>query len=331
MNTRSTLRQLCQLCLLTAALLLALAPLSARAADGGAKEIEPASTSQIAPVQLPDGALRSNNTEDVAKFQDALQKIAETNHGRIGKVEVLVWSGTAAMKTLPARLKDAGYGYEARPAVDAEPGRVTPFGATSTDGGDDLLGMWIEHEGYALLIWGTYKADNAAKPGHPAAASATKETTSEKAEKTSGRPGAVPADLVGTWGWTTISSINHVDITTRQLTEPSGMAVRFTFTKDGRYRFFFFIHQRTYSLVTESTTRSEGTVTFNDDGTFTMHTTKGHYNGSTGSRIIDRDMTAEERQKNSTYYWEWRTENGKRQLYLGPSKSSMSLFKPADE
>ena len=82
-------------------------------------------------------------------------------------------------------------------------------------------------------------------------------------------------------------------------------------------------------MVTEAATTEEGTATFNPDGTFTMKPTKGHYKGSTGSRIIDRDMTAAER-KPQTYRYEWREgDGGKKQLYIGPSATSLSLFKRA--
>ena len=136
-----------------------------------------------------------------------------------------------------------------------------------------------------------------------------------------------PADLLGSWSWTTISGVNYKDTTTGQLSAPSGMSAKFTFTRDGRYKFFFYVRQQTYSLVTESTTNAEGTVTFGDDGTFTVRPTRGHYKGHTGSRIIDRPMTEAER-KPVVWYWEWRTEDGKRKLYIGPGKNSMSLFKP---
>ena len=139
--------------------------------------------------------------------------------------------------------------------------------------------------------------------------------------------GTVPAELVGgTWSWTTISSVNYQDTVTRQLAAPSGMSAHFTFLPGRRYKYFFYVRQRTYSLVTESTSTHEGTVTFNGDGTFTLRPVKGHYKGSTGSRIIDRPMTEAER-KPMNFVYEWRTEDNKRQLYMGPSKSSLSRFK----
>ncbi|MGC4046784.1 MAG: ankyrin repeat domain-containing protein [Armatimonas sp.] len=134
-----------------------------------------------------------------------------------------------------------------------------------------------------------------------------------------------PNALQGEWNWTTISSVTHIDKIKGTLTEPSGMSVKFSFLPNGRYKMFFFVHQRTYNLVTESSTTEEGKITFGKD-TFVLTPTKGHYKGFTGSRVIDRDMTAAER-KTKTYYWEWRTVNGKRQLYMGPSAQAMSPFK----
>ena len=153
-------------------------------------------------------------------------------------------------------------------------------------------------------------------------------TTAPVAKAAAANSGSrTPADLVGSWSWTTISGVNYKDTTTGQFSAPSGMSAKFTFTKDGRYKFFFYVRQQTYSLVSESTTNAEGKVTFGDDGTFTVRPSKGHYKGHTGSRVIDRPMTETER-KPVGWYWEWRTEDGKRKLYIGPGKSSMSLFKP---
>lgn len=140
---------------------------------------------------------------------------------------------------------------------------------------------------------------------------------------------STPAELVGTWSWTTISSVGYVDATTRQLAAPSGMSARFTFTADGRYQMTFYVRQQTYGMITESTTTHEGTVVFADDGSFTMKPRKGHYQGSTGARRIDRAMTAAEK-KPLTYRWQWRDDDDGRHLYLGPSADALSRFLPAE-
>jgi hypothetical protein len=217
-------------------------------------------------------------------------------------------------------LKNAGYSYQVAGEKDAKGGRVTVFAAGKTGAKEAVLGFWMASDSFLALAWGTVTPKEGAKDAAKGAAAPTPEAKAK---------GAVPADLVGSWSWTTISSVNYRDTTTNRLMEPSGMSARFTFTKDGRYKSFFYVRQRTYSLVTEATTTEEGTVSFNDDGTFTMRPERGHYKGSTGSRLIDRPMTAAER-KPKVYHWEWRGEGGKRQLHIGPDEKSMSLFKPGE-
>lgn len=278
-------------------------------------DVEKAPTSNIASIQLPEGTLRSTDEASRTQFEDALKQVVGKNNGVLGKVEALIWkAGTTAMKEVPSRLKAAGYEYSTRDMFEAEGAKVTPMTASRKDKKNNLLGMWLEKDGLVLLVWGQYKTENTDKIAAPAA----------QISKSEG--GRVPADIIGKWSWTTISSVGYQNTVTGQLTEPSGMSAKFTFTRDGHYTKFFYIHQRTYSLVTESTTTEEGTVMFNDDGTFVVKPAKGYYKGHTGSRIIDRPMTDTER-KPTTWYYEWRTTNGKRQLYIGPTKASLSLFK----
>jgi len=311
------------------------------------QDIELADVSQLAPINLPDGAMRAKNKEDVGKIEAALKAIAETNHGSMGKVEVLIWQGKAAVKQLPDSLKEAGYQYKARPAFDSEAGEVTPFGAVKEDGRSSLLGMWIRPKsGISLLAWGVFKEDSGSKteadsetdaadvmPDSDEASSgdatekpSTKTVPASAVKTASATGGGTPADLFGSWSWTTVSGVNYENATTGQMLSPSGMSAKFTFLRGGRYKFFFYIHQRTYSYVSESATTEEGTLTFNGDGTFTTHPEHGHYNGHMGSKLINRDMTGSEK-KSKTYTYEWRTEGGKRQLYAGPSASSLSHFK----
>ena len=150
-------------------------------------EVEVAGASRLAPIVLPNDAHRSTSAPELAKFEAALRKTAETNHGKIGKVEVLIWKGRRAkdaMKQLPERLKEAGYNCVTRPAFDAEPGRVTPLAAVRKDKKDDILGMWIQSGDYALLVWGIYKPDNPENPGHPVG------TPPARKPQSGARPGA---------------------------------------------------------------------------------------------------------------------------------------------
>jgi len=146
----------------------------AYAADRSEKDIESAKTSLLVPVDLPEGAQRASNPQDLAKFDTLLQQIAQTNAGRMERTEVLIWrsqNAAAAMRDLPRRLKATGYGYADRPAFTGEPGRITPFCAVRPDRPDGLLGLWIETDDhYLLLAWGVYQPHNAQKPGQPAEA-----------------------------------------------------------------------------------------------------------------------------------------------------------------
>jgi hypothetical protein len=326
MTVKSNIIKRITTCLAALAAIATVTALPARADEEG---VEKAPASAIAPIRLPAGAMRSTDEASMAQFEAGLKQVAKNNNGTVAKVEALIWTdGKMAKKELPACLKEAGYAYTAKDTFEAEGAKVTPMAAARKDKKGDLLGMWIEKDGLTLLVWGQYKGDNADKPRKEVLPD-NNETPAPAAPAGKTEGGKVPADIVGAWSWTTISGVNYRDTITHQLASPSGMSAKFTFTKDGHYTKFFFISQRTYSLVTESTTTEEGTVTFNDDGTFLVKPAKGYYKGNTGSRIIDRPMTDAER-KPITWYWEWRTVDGKKQLYIGPGKASLSPFKRAE-
>lgn len=293
-------------------------------------------------MRLPEGAYRSTAQDDIEALRQALMATAQTNHGKIDSVEVLVWSGAAnPMSKLPGFLKQAGYSYVNRTAFQAEPGKITPIAAVRKDKKNDLLGMWIETPNkMTMLVWGIYRPDNAEKPdtpvdgltvSQPEEPAPAQEPAKEVIPQPQPKPNVPtvstgdPGSLQGEWTWTTISSVNHVNKTTGALAEPSGMSAKFTFLPNGRYKMFFFVRQRTYNLVSQATTTEEGKVTFGK-GTFVLNPTRGHYKGYTGSRVIDRPMSLSDL-KSKTYHWEWRIENGKRQLYMGPTQQSMSPFK----
>jgi len=135
-------------------------------ADEGA---EPASRSKLISLRLPEGAYRSTAMDDIDALRQLLMATAQTNHGKIDTVEVLVWSGAATpMNKLGARLKEAGYNYVTRTAFQAEPGKITPVAAVRKDKKNDVLGMWIETPNkMVMLVWGIYRPDNTDKPGTP--------------------------------------------------------------------------------------------------------------------------------------------------------------------
>jgi hypothetical protein len=278
-------------------------PLRTHQEDGA----ELATKSTLVPIRLPQGAFRSTNREDIESLRRALPLLARTENATIDTVEVLVWSaGTKPMGKLSECLKEGGYSYTTRPAFKADPGKITPLSATRRDNKDSIVGVWIETaDRMTLLVWGIARSEaiDASPPTAPTASS-----------------------LLGEWTWTTISSVNYKDQVTGALAAPSGMSVRFNFLPDGRYRMLFFVRQRTYGTVSEATTTEEGKVTFGGT-TFVLTPSKGHYKGfSAGGNPIDRDMATSEL-KTRTYHWEWRGENNKRQLYMGPGAGSLSPFK----
>lgn len=351
----------------TTAALVCPAPAHAAAFQG--EDIERVTASALAPVTLPAGAYRSTSEGDVSKFTEALRSTAETNKGRITATEVLIWKKSdRPHEKITDALKTGGYGCVLRPAFKVKDlGNVTPLASTRKDKKHNLLGFFVESGDMFLLAWGVFVFNEGEGPetdpnplpsGSPtqatrpaeassssnslsaifdrhksaieqpgsATASGTKQDVSFSPVSASGR---APADVLGVWSWTTISSVGYKDPVTGRLAEPSGMSVKFTFSKDGRYKKFFYVRQRTYGLLNEATTTEEGTVTFAGDGTFLMRPEKGHYVGIVNNRPLDRDMTREDL-KPATYRWEWRSENNKRNLYIGPGPSSMSLFKPAE-
>jgi hypothetical protein len=265
----------------------------------------------------------------VAELTTLLKTMAAEENFTLGQTEALLWGGAehsegrnkTLQNTLAQTLKESSYKYEVVGDKDMKEGRATVFMAGKAGTGKAALGLFVARDKFFMVAWGwiTRKQEDVKAAPVPV----KDDPSPGKGAVTSG----APTDLVGgTWSWTTISGVGYRDPITKMLAEPSGMSARFTFLPGGRYKYFWYTRQRTYSLVTEATSTHEGTVSFNGDGSFTLHPAKGHYKGSTGSRIIDRPMTEAER-KPMDFVYEWRTEDGKRQLYIGPSKSSLSRFK----
>lgn len=316
---------------------LTIAPVSALSlAEEDAEGVAAAEKSRIVSVALPEGAFRYSGKEKTARLADALKALSGKDKA-FGKVEVLVWpGGESPKKAFAEALEEAGYTYTPQSSVKMDEGKITPFACTlkeKEEGSDkkvELRGIWIEQGETTLLTWAAVDAeeDKAEEPAPEKPAKSEKSSPAKETAKASSdaKGSKVPADLLGDWSWTTISSVNYKDTGTNRLAEPSGMSVKFTFTKDGRYKKFFYVRQRTYSLVSEATTTEEGTVTFGENS-FTLHPEKGYYKGNTGSRIIDRPMKPEER-KTVVHRWEWRTDKDKRQLYIGFDPEHMSLFRP---
>jgi hypothetical protein len=143
----------------------------------------------------------------------------------------------------------------------------------------------------------------------------------------------IPADLLGTWRWTTVNGGQIVDSTTgNAVDDTGGMSVTFTFTKDGRYKKFFYTKMQSRpGWVTTAQSDEEGVVTSFDGSSFTIRPTKSWYKGSDTMKgtKVDRAMRPDEMNP-ATYRWRWETgADGKRKLMIGPSERSMSHFQPA--
>jgi hypothetical protein len=284
--------------------------------------IEAAKRSNLFSIPLPEGAFRYRGKELTVPFAEVLKALATEKKAKIGDMEVLVWQGAShPEEALSERLKKAEFEYKAQSSEETEEFKITPFTAISSGAQREILGVWCHKGAMAVMAW------TQVTPASKTNASAARPQSSEKpraAQTPAPATGKTSADMMGAWSWTTISGVNYRDTVTNALAEPSGMSVKFTFSPDGRYTKFFYVRQRTYSLVTQATTTEEGRVTF-AQGSFTLHPEKGHYKGNTGSKIVDRPMTEQER-KPSTYYWEWRTDQGKQALYMGPTLTSLSRF-----
>lgn len=152
-------------------------------------------------------------------------------------------------------------------------------------------------------------------------------TASASVSMAAPKKGSAPSDMVGKWRWSSVSMSNYENSTTGAIEGGGGMSTAFTFTKDGRYTFNFYMKVRTYSLVSEANTYSEGTVIWSN-GEFILHPTKGHYLSWYGGRKkTDRDMTASERKKNTHWYFKWEDKGGTRVPMMGMSPTILSQFK----
>lgn len=312
------------------------APAAARPA-AEPSPVEKVTSSRLTGVSLPDGALRIIDAGMSGELTGALKGIAQEKGATLGGTEALLWGGpghNAARNdgikaSLVKKLEAAGFRYKSTGEMDIKQGKATLF--TAEKGAkQSVLGVIVAADEYLAVAWGEVgRKEVLPENTRPEEAKTQEEPGTEAAPAKKDKPGATPAELLGrTWSWTTISSVNYQNKTTGQLSSPSGMSAKFTFLPNGRYKYFFYIRQQTYSLVTQATSTHEGTVTFNGDGTFNLHAEKGHYTGNTGTKVIDRAMTDEERSKPQVFSYEWRRENGKRELYIGPSKSSLSRFRP---
>lgn len=150
---------------------------------------------------------------------------------------------------------------------------------------------------------------------------------------TAPRFGDTPAEVVGDWRWGTINPMWFENKYTGAYEgHAGGTSAYFTFTKDGRFRRLVYIETNSYGWRTQVMTTTEGTVEFDKD-TFRIKTEKGRYK-SVSNRVekhnFERDMTDEERAKDSKTVYHWRAEKdekGKPIMRIGFDEKTLSIFK----
>jgi hypothetical protein len=136
----------------------------------------------------------------------------------------------------------------------------------------------------------------------------------------------VPDNMVGVWASGYNSWTDIVDVYDgRYLGNNWQSGKVFRFSKDGKNAEFFYMANS--GLYSSSATRAIGTVTFNDDNSFTFHCCKAHYKGwQNGSMVVDRDATDKEVADNGLtrkYYYSFDTS--------GPTTWMVIRFDPNDE
>lgn len=273
--------------------------------------------------ELPGYAHRLNDARLEAELAVQLRDV-DPEAAKAGyMVEVVAWQGNNASDDTRVVFRATCLGSGRQFEEDGD-----RFAARSDVDKSSVSGFWTRRDGVLLLVWGTAgpPVQKATTPIGPSEVSpqGAKDSLSAPTPIGPSRPyhpepiatTAVPAGpghkmaaptpiVGGTWNWTTISGTTYVH-QSGNLASPSGMSAKFSFGKDGSYTYFFYVQQRTYNFVTQSTTTENGQATFYDNGTVVLTPAKGHYIGLNGGKGIDRDMTASER-KPRTFYWEWRT------------------------
>lgn len=164
-----------------------------------------AKKSKVVSVALPAGAFRYTGKKEIAKYTEALGKLAGANHGPLGEVEVLLWQdGKSAQKALPDLLKKAGYGYATQEAVKLDAGRIIPFSASRPEGEGEVVAVWVEQGDAVLLAWAVAApaagqerpAQPEAAPAPPSAAPSSQPSLVSKS-RLSGLPLAAGAQAAG--------------------------------------------------------------------------------------------------------------------------------------
>lgn len=113
--------------------------------------------------------------------------------------------------------------------------------------------------------------------------------------------GSVPSTLVGRWVNGSTSALSYWGTDGSYVGHGRGTGQVYEFDADGHYRCYTVIEMRSYGMLTKVLTSSAGTVSF-EGNSFTLHAGTGHYHSEWGSKVTDRDMTADDLAKASKSY-----------------------------
>jgi hypothetical protein len=130
-----------------------LAPARARSgsAAGKGRPAEPATTSRLTGIALPDGALRLTDAAMVGELTTLLKTMAAEEGFALGQTEALLWGGSehndarnkTLQNTLAQTLQKAAYNYQVVGDKDIKEGRATVFMAGKTGTGKAALGLFV--------------------------------------------------------------------------------------------------------------------------------------------------------------------------------------------
>jgi len=265
-----------------------LSPAAAVAAEEG---FEDARTSKMLGFALPGTAQRMVHKENQVKLAEGLIVVGGRNDMEVtrGAWEVLGWGvkdagnedSEAIRSKVIAAIKKAGYRYETVSDAQAEKSTPMRFFKAVGPGGKTLLGYWIVQPGDGLLMtWGKVTALGAAAEAADAPAA----------------PANTPGDLVGEWRKTEISATTYTNSYNGAYAGSGNQgSMTYEFLPNGRYKLYSYIKTRAYSMVTESYTWEDGTVTVAGDR-LVLRPTSGKFkvSGTAESHNYTRPYTAKE-------------------------------------
>ena len=256
------------------------------------------------------------------------------------EIETLVWGGpghtqarTDSVKSaLVETLKKAGHNYALAGERKTDQGMVSLFVTGRTGATGAILGSWIAGDTFLLLSWG--KMTKAAVPPAADTETAPAAAPAQRAVPVIAPPasGKLPAALIGSWGFTTISGTTYWDRSTgAYLGGGTGGSQTYTFLPGGRYKLFNYVRSRNTGWQLETLTWEEGTVSVEGDS-LVLQPTSGKYkvmDNRVARNNYERPMKGEELKKNArTFVWSMAKDSrtGRPALLLGASRDKLVQY-----